>query len=65
MYGYRQIKKKSPYVKTGRKQSTNELDAGANFLSIRLDATCQALDTVVGGLPVHTQTFERYKRISR
>ena len=58
------LKKKNPYVKTVRRQSTNELDAGANFSSIRLDATCQALDSVVGRLPAHAQTFEKYKRMS-
>ena len=64
MYRNRQIQK-NPYVKTGRKQSTDELDAGDNFSTIRLDATCQALDSVVGGLPAHAQTFEKYKRMSR
>ena len=55
------LKKKNPYVKTGIKQSTNELDAGANFSSIRLDAACQALDSVVRGPPTGAHTFENKK----
>ena len=47
-----------------KKQMTNELDAGTNFSSIRLDAICQALDSVIGGLPTHAQAFEKYKRMS-